>query len=524
MGLGGRPGGGGGPQESGGGGWWPGPPASGSSGRRPEDRGGGEEASERTSAGAGASGQAGGGGSGRARRGGEERAEPTRGGGPMAAKPDESLSIEMVSGPGSHAKEGTGAPAGLGRRLRIILVLLSIGVAILFGWVAGLTSGVVEIDARSHSRSHPWAGTERHVWMQYGVAVPEGHGGADSKYESLGAIHAGSGSWAEKASMPSARSDMQAVPYGDEGRIAIIGGKDSNSTVLSSVLSYDPLLDRFTEMPPLPGPRYRFGATHAPNGDVWVAGGLPSNDYDAQQMASTAVYRAATNKWEAGPDLAVPRGDNCMATVGNTIYALGGWTTDYADVASVEALDLSEKDPAWKRVADMPAPRGDLLCRCAGDKFYAAGGYHDPEGKWRPSSFQDTLFEYDPATDSWATKAPMGQARGDGGLIMTESGKLLMMGGEFHARNEFNQIPQHDVELYYPEHNVWVPKAPMPLARFRFASTQVGGEVFVFGGQLLCSTGWEGFAEDDCAKNALSSTEAFLDLDHPAVFLVTRAP
>ena len=40
---------------------------------------------------------------------------------------------------------------------------------------------------------------------------------------------------------------------------------------------------------------------------------------------------------------------------------------------------------------------------------------------------------------------------------------------------------------------------------------------------LLCSTGWEGETEDDCAQRALASTAVFLDLDHPDVFLVARA-
>ena len=465
---------------------------------------------------------------------------------------NESVSIEMVSDPRSDAKDGaSGAPtAGAGRRTHIILAVLAFSVLVLTGWTAGLQGWVADHSDHSHGHAgghdhddlhkdvhHPWAGTDKQVWVQYGIESPKHFTQDGVKFESLGAIHAGSGMWAEKASMPSARSDMQAVPYGTDGDghhrghlIAIIGGKSGEtdstpSAVLSSVLSYDPLLDRFTDLAPLPGPRYRFGATHAQNGDVWVAGGLASAANDAQQLSSTVVYRAATNTWEAGPDLAVPRSDNCMATVGNTIYAIGGWTVDYADVAVVEALDLSAETLAWKRVADMPAPRGDLLCRCGGakhDRVYVAGGYHDPEGNWKPSSFHDSLFEYNPETDSWATKATMGQARGDGGLVVTESGKLLMMGGEFHARDKFNQIPQHDVEIYYPEHDLWVPRAPMPLARFRFAAAEVAGEVFVFGGQTLCSTGWEGFAEDDCAKNALSSTQVFLDIDHPPVFLVRR--
>jgi len=443
------------------------------------------------------------------------------------AKDVENVKIEMVSGPGSEAQADGGTAekavrSPTSRVLGIAVVLLSVAVVALAAWCAVLTARMPEEhDHNDHPHHHPWAGTARHVWMQYGVKAPQD----SEKLENLGAIHSGSGGWAAKAAMPSARSDMQAVPYGDEGHIAVIGGKNSNSSVISDVLSYDPLLDKFTELEPLPGPRYRFGATHGPNGDVWLSGGLASDErsYDSEQLASTLVYRAASGKWESGPDLSTPRGDHCMATIGNTIYAIGGWTTGYVDLASVEALDLSQSQPTWQPVADMPAPRGDLLCRCAGNKVYVAGGYHDPEGEWRPSSFQKTLFEYDPASNSWATKAPMGQARGDGAMVMTESGKILMMGGEFHARGQFNQIPQHDVELYYPAHDVWVPKAPMPLARFRFAAAQVGGEVFVFGGQLLCSTGWEGEAEDDCAQRALASTAVFLDLDHPDVFVVARA-
>jgi hypothetical protein len=54
-------------------------------------------------------------------------------------------------------------------------------------------------------------------------------------------------------------ADHSAVAVGDE--IYILGGGDPNGTVLSQVLKYDPTLHVYTAMAPMPGPRYRFGAT-----------------------------------------------------------------------------------------------------------------------------------------------------------------------------------------------------------------------------------------------------------------------
>lgn len=56
-----------------------------------------------------------------------------------------------------------------------------------------------------------------------------------------------------------ALTDHSAVGVNDA--VYILGGANQNGTVLNQVLKYDPTLHNYTLMAPMPGPRYRFGAT-----------------------------------------------------------------------------------------------------------------------------------------------------------------------------------------------------------------------------------------------------------------------
>jgi len=95
--------------------------------------------------------------------------------------------------------------------------------------------------------------------------------------------------------------------------------------------------------------------------------------------------------------------DTCQALAEGKIYVIAGWTTYFADQATMEVMDPTATTPAWTAAPDLPAKRGDLTCAVSGDKIYAFGGYYDPAGTWAPDSFHNTTFEFDPATNMWAS-------------------------------------------------------------------------------------------------------------------------
>ncbi len=60
--------------------------------------------------------------------------------------------------------------------------------------------------------------------------------------------------------------------------------------------------------------------------------------------------------------------------------------------------------------------------------------------------------------------------------------------------------------MFVPEHKMWIRMAPIPTARFRFATVAIDGVVFAFGGAEACATS-QATGETNCPANLLASVE-----------------
>jgi hypothetical protein len=96
---------------------------------------------------------------------------------------------------------------------------------------------------------------------------------------------------------------------------------------------------------------------------------------------------------------------------------------------------------------------------------------------------QSLLQVYDPVTDNWNTKAPMPTAR-EGAAAGVIDGKLYVVGGQ----NENIAIPGNSdhifnkLEVYDPASDTWSTRAPMPTARISSTAGVVNGILYVAGG------------------------------------------
>src|SRR5438034_245393 len=131
------------------------------------------------------------------------------------------------------------------------------------------------------------------------------------------------------------------------------------------------------------------------------------------------------------------------------LYVVGGRGTS-GPVASVD-----EYDPAtntWTSRAALPTARDKLgLAAAANGKRYPVGGYNGVD-------FLATVEEYDPATGTWTARASMPTPRQSLGLAAASNGKLYAVGGNNGGMNPFTLDM---VEEYDPATNTWTTKAPM---------------------------------------------------------------
>lgn len=143
-------------------------------------------------------------------------------------------------------------------------------------------------------------------------------------------------SWTDAPDMPTAREHLAAVSDGTY--VYAIGGRflsaDKNSAALER---FDPVSGSWTRLVGMPTPRGSYGATYIDGRIVVVGGEEPTMVLNVVEM-----YEIADGKWTTLAPMPTARHAEVVATVGNTVYCIGGANrpTHEGPIATVEALDF----------------------------------------------------------------------------------------------------------------------------------------------------------------------------------------
>lgn len=184
--------------------------------------------------------------------------------------------------------------------------------------------------------------------------------------------------------------------------------------------------------------------------------------------------------WEVKEPMLAPS-DGVVAAVGanGLIYGFGG-TPDMASYTHFHQA----YDPAtdtWQSRAEIPVfgAQGPTAAAIDG-KIYVAGGYNYGAG------FLNTLYVYDPATDTWTPLAPMPTPRYYHAVTALD-GLLYALGGRAGSGDPNyqygSQFWQNVVEVYDPAVNAWSTRSPMPYRLADFAVVAAGnGKLYAIGG------------------------------------------
>ena len=184
--------------------------------------------------------------------------------------------------------------------------------------------------------------------------------------------------------------------------------------------------------------------------------------------------------WRTAAPAPTKRTEVAVVTLRDKIYVVGGFEQpgfsnlmNLAITASVEEYDPSTD--RWTTKARMPVGLHHVGIGVTGGRLYVIGGYTQSGlGVWQPAA---TVYAYDPATDTWAERAPMPTSRG--ALSVTEhEGKLYAIGGYDRKANSAA------VEVYDPARNTWASRASLPTPRDHLAAATVSGKVYAIGGRL----------------------------------------
>jgi N-acetylneuraminic acid mutarotase len=287
--------------------------------------------------------------------------------------------------------------------------------------------------------------------------------------------------WTIEAPMRTVRSGF-AVGAAN-GMVYTIGGSIDNS-VLGTVEAYDPNTNTWTAKASMPDARSgaRVGVV---NGILYAVGGVPAGQVTPLPTGTVEAYDPVANSWTTRQPNPNPRGGLGVGVVNGILYAVGGilpigpnGSTNVV-TGAVEAYDPVSN--TWTPKAPLPTPRYGVAVGVVNGVLYAVGGQASGSGGL-------TVVEaYDPTSDTWASKASLPTSRFglDVGVV---NGVLYAVGGEASTTTGTSMV--NTVEAYDPATNTWTTKAPMPTPRRILGIGVLNGILYAIGGQYRSPEGF----------------------------------
>ncbi|MBN8729595.1 MAG: hypothetical protein J0L64_03580 [Acidobacteria bacterium] len=171
----------------------------------------------------------------------------------------------------------------------------------------------------------------------------------------------------------------------------------------------------------------------------------------------------------------LPRFEPGVAVAGDKIYLFSGFIDD--DLHVTQRADVYDTNAgSWQRIADVPVAVTHAGLAVVGDEIWIAGGFvgHNPGP---PTT---AVWRYHIPTNQWKTAPQLPEARGSGGLAFVQ-GQLHYFGGVKPDRlsdsaDHWSLTPGPDA--------VWVPRAPLLIAKNHFGLVARDGVVHLLGGQF----------------------------------------
>ena len=184
----------------------------------------------------------------------------------------------------------------------------------------------------------------------------------------------------------------------------------------------------------------------------------------------------AQGTWTSEAPIPTPRFGAATGVINGHLYVAGGCCVTFG-FPFTRFHTLEVYDPAsnsWTTKAPMPHAVYGAAAGVINGKLYAAGGQADPtDGNLVPD-----LQIYDPATDTWTTGAPLPQptAAANAGVI---NGKLYVVSGGVDGNSAVNTMLVYD-----PLANTWTTLSPTPNPRSFAGTAVINGILYVVGGLI----------------------------------------
>jgi N-acetylneuraminic acid mutarotase len=249
--------------------------------------------------------------------------------------------------------------------------------------------------------------------------------------------------------------------------IYVVGGTTATGVETRSVQAYTIATNTWSTRAPLPSARTEMNGASVIDGLLYVTGG-----FNGSGDATRTLYRynPATNVWTRRADMPDVGACGAQGVIGGLLYVYtGGTACGSSDFEGHGFFRYNPATDSWTTRASPSTVHQWGVGRVIGGRFYLAGGRDDV------SDINLSVEQYTPATNSWRNRAPMPneQLRAASGVL---NGRLYVAGG--------GQVgtPLRTLREYNPATNTWSTRAPMPTPRWSTFGVNAGGKLWVIGG------------------------------------------
>lgn len=171
------------------------------------------------------------------------------------------------------------------------------------------------------------------------------------------------------ADLPHPRTEVAGAVW--QGQIVVVGGLDASGAASARSDVYDPETDTWTEGPELPVALHHTAV--ATLGDrVYVVGGYSIAAGGWVPEAAVWSLGPGEDGWRPEPDLNTPRGALAVASTSDRLIAVGGVGPGGRVLTSTETMDAGED--VWRSGPELAEPREHLAVAAVGDEVYAIAG------------------------------------------------------------------------------------------------------------------------------------------------------
>ncbi|KAI8516083.1 protein homodimerization [Branchiostoma belcheri] len=200
------------------------------------------------------------------------------------------------------------------------------------------------------------------------------------------------GKWFKLRAMLELARDCPAV-CALNGKIYISGGTANHGmSAMDLVEELDPVTERIKQIETLTTGRYEHGMVSL-RGHLWVIGGAAGNSHNPQILKSCEKCNPKwTKRWVEVPSMHQARKGHAVVVFKDSIYAIGGLSTDNAVLDTCEVFSAAYN--TWSKCAPMPWKLRTVHAAALGDSIWVVGGYRD-------MGRLSNVFEYIPAEDRW---------------------------------------------------------------------------------------------------------------------------